>query len=173
MKYSLLIVALLSSPATVFAQDTTPAPVATPAPAAQETPAPVATPAPADKPASTYASDNIAPPTAGKGQLIVFRRGGFAGSAISCAVFESGKKLSSLPPGKFAVIDIDPGLHNFTVRSEATDIMRVEVEAGKSYYAQCTIAAGFFAGRPQLTPTDKSVFFAMGPKLKPVEKKPE
>lgn len=163
MKSLLFMLVAVSLPAAISAQDSS----APAAPAAQSTPAAPA----ADKPVSPYAADNIAPPSPGKGQLIVFRRGGFAGSAISCAVFENNQKLSSLPPGKFAVIEVDPGLHNFKVRSEAADIMRLDVEAGKIYYAQCTIATGFFAGHPQLTPTDKSVFFAMGAKLKPVEKK--
>jgi hypothetical protein len=117
---------------------------------------------------STFAADNIAPPASGKGQVIFFRKGGFAGSAISCAVHENGAKLTSLPPGHFAVLDVDPGVHSYTVQSEATDTMRLDVQAGQIYYASCTISMGIMAGHPNLTPSDHTTFFAMGTKLKPV-----
>ena len=91
------------------------------------------------------------------------------GSAISCAVHENGVKLTSLPPGKFAVVNVAPGVHSFVVSSEATDIMRVNVEPGQVYYGGCVVEMGIFAGRPTLTPADRATFFALAPKLHPVK----
>lgn len=118
-------------------------------------------------PVSTLPADNIAPPPAGQGQVIFFRRGGYVGSAISCAVHEGEAKLTSLPPGRFAAVNVPIGVHSFAVKSEATDIMRVDVQEGQIYYAQCTVKMGFLVGEPNLTPTDKASFFALGAKLKP------
>jgi hypothetical protein len=101
--------------------------------------------------------------------VVFFRKGGLIGAAISCAVQENGAKLSSLPPGRYAVIPAAPGIHNYAVRSEATDTLRMEIEPGETYFAQCKIGMGVFAGRPNLSPADQATFGRM--KLKPVKKK--
>jgi len=129
---------------------------------------PPAAQAPVAQPKSSLPADNITPPPPGQGQVIFFRRGGFVGSAISCAVHENGSKLTSLPPGRFAAVNVAAGVHSFAVKSEATDVMRIDVEPGKLYYAQCTVKMGLMVGEPNLTPTDKAAFFALGTKLKPV-----
>jgi hypothetical protein len=121
----------------------------------------IAAPAEPKRPALT-----VAPPAAGKGQVVFFRKGGLMGAAISCAVHENGAKLSSLSPGKYVVVAADPGVHQYSVKSEATDTLRLEVEAGETYYAQCTVGMGVMAGRPNLSPSDAEIFGGM--KLKPV-----
>ncbi|MCI4589770.1 DUF2846 domain-containing protein [Sphingobium sp. BYY-5] len=109
----------------------------------------------------------------GKGKIIFFRKGGLMGAAISCAVHEKEEKLTSLPPGKFAVVYAEPGIHEYSVKSEATDTLRLEIEPGETYYSKCSISMGIMAGRPNLSPSDKSTFDAMSAKLKPVEIKTE
>lgn len=111
------------------------------------------------------------PPPSGKGQIVFFRKGGFVGSAISCAVHENGAKVSSLPPGRYFVHAADPGIHNYSVKSEATDTLRLEVETGETYFAQCSIGMGVFAGRPNLSPATDQDFAARAAKLKLVENK--
>ncbi|HJQ17928.1 MAG TPA: DUF2846 domain-containing protein [Allosphingosinicella sp.] len=112
--------------------------------------------------------NTLAAPPEGMGQVVFFRKSVFGGRAISCAVHENGQKISSLPPGNFAVIAATPGVHNYSVKSEATDTLRLEVEAGETYYAKCSIGMGFMAGRPNLSPSDEATFEAT--KLKPVKK---
>lgn len=109
----------------------------------------------------------------GKGKIIFFRKGGLVGAAISCAVHEKGERLTSLPPGKFAVVYADPGIHEYSVKSEATDTLRLEIEPGETYYSKCSISMGIMAGRPNLSPADKAGFDALSAKLKPVEVKAE
>lgn len=163
---------------TAFAQTSQETAGATPAPAnppaaesaAPATPAPAAgAPSAAPVEAPKVAADNLPPPPSGKGQVVFFRKGGFVGSAISCAVREGQVKLSSLPPGRYFVQAADPGIHSFAVKSESTDTLRMEIEAGETYYAQCTISMGLMVGRPNLSPADRAVFFGMSAKLKPVE----
>lgn len=89
-------------------------------------------------------------PPAGKAQMVFFRKGGFAGSAISCAVSEAGTKISSLPPARFFVVVTEPGKHTYTVSSEAKDELYMDLKAGETQYAKCNIAMGFMAGRPKL-----------------------
>lgn len=116
------------------------------------------------------AADNIALPAPGKGQIVFYRRGGMFGGAISCAVHEGGIKLTSLPPGHFSVVEVDPGVHTYSVKSEATDAIRIEVQSGQTAYASCHVTMGIVAGRPKLEMSNKTAFFADGQKLKPVLK---
>jgi hypothetical protein len=109
----------------------------------------------------------------GKGKIIFFRKGGLVGAAISCAVHEKGERLTSLPPGRFAIVYADPGIHEYSVKSEATDMLRLEVETGETYYSKCNISMGIMAGRPNLSPSDKANFESVSAKLKPVEVKAE
>jgi hypothetical protein len=108
-----------------------------------------------------------------KGRVIFFRKGGLFGAAISCAVHENGAKLTSLPPGKFAIVEVEPGIHEYTVASEAKDTLRLEVEAGETYYAKCNVTMGVMAGRPNLSPSDQATYDAMSAKLKPVKQQGE
>ncbi len=126
-------------------------------------------------PGSAIAADAVAdtqtapPPPAGKGEVVFFRSGSIMGAAISCAVHENGAKLSSLPPGHYAVIVADPGKHAYTVQSEAKDTLNVDVEAGEIQYASCHVKMGIVAGRPVLNPATEAEF--KGHKLKLVEPK--
>lgn len=129
-----------------------------PAPAAQ---------AEAPAPAAKAAVGAIPPPPEGQGQVVFFRKGGFIGSAISCAVHENGAKVSSLPPGRYFVQPATPGIHSYSVRSEATDTLRMEIEPGETYFAECKIGMGIVAGRPNLSPSDQQAFAKR--KLKPVK----
>ena len=109
------------------------------------------------------------PPPPGKGEVVFFRRGTFVGAAISCAVHENGTKLTSLPPGHYAVVVADPGTHAYTVQSEAKDTLNVDVEAGEIQYASCHVKMGIIAGRPVLNPATEAEF--KGHKYKLVESK--
>lgn len=129
----------------------------------------ISLPAAANAPQGTIDADIIAPPPPGSGQIVVYRRGGFFGAAISCAVRESGTLLTHLPPGRFGVINIPAGVHNFEVSSEAVDVMRVDIRPGQTYYGVCAVQVGMFAGRPQLTLVSRETFFAIAPVLKPVK----
>jgi hypothetical protein len=111
----------------------------------------------------------IGHPAEGKAQLVVFRSGTLMGGAISCAVHENGAKLTSLPPGRYAVLDIAPAAHDFTVESEAKSTFRIDAVAGQTYYGLCTVGMGVMAGHPHLRPSDDKVFATMAPKLKPVK----
>lgn len=99
----------------------------------------------------------IPPPPAGKGQIVFFRPGGM-GLVLGCSVNEKGGKISSLGAGKYFVMVTDPGRHEFTVKSEAKDVLALEVESDETQYAKCRIKMGIMVGRPDLAPATEAEF---------------
>lgn len=154
MPLSRLTLLALCAPAIAAAQATSP--VASDVPAAAVPPAPAVAP---------MIAGRIAPPPPGQGQVVFFRKGGFVGSMISCAVHENGVKLTSLPPGRYVALPATPGVHSYAVKSEATDTLRMEIEPDETYFAKCAITMGVMAGRPNLSPSDEAAFTGMKLKL--------
>jgi len=158
-----LLLAAASAPA--VAQDAQPAPaVEQPAPAAEE-----AKPAPAEK-GGDEAAGRVPPPPAGKGQVVFFRPSNMMGMALSFSVHEGDKGIGKLGNGSYFVHVADPGAHLFTIQSEVTDKLTLEIDDGETYYVKQTIGVGIVAGRPRLTPSEKGEFDRL--KLKPSTKKP-
>lgn len=122
---------------------------------------------PAAASAEDRAAPTIAPPPAGMGQ-IVFYRSSRMGALISCRVHENGQVVNRLPPGKYFVQQTTPGAHEYSVRSEATDVIRVEVEEGETQYVRCAIGAGIGMGRPNLSPQSRADFDERGAGLDPM-----
>jgi hypothetical protein len=100
----------------------------------------------------------IPAPPAGKGQIVFYRTGTIMGAAMGCAVNEKGQKISSLGAGRYFLLVTDPGRHEYTVKSEAKDVLALEVEADETQYAMCRIKMGFMAGRPDLRPSTEAEF---------------
>jgi hypothetical protein len=114
----------------------------------------------------------IAPPPPGMGQ-IVFYRSSQMGMAINCTVHEGQQALSRLNAGRYFVHVTTPGPHAYRVRSEASDVLNVEVEEGQTHFARCSIGAGFLVGRPNLSPADLADFQRRGRGLDPMPSREE
>lgn len=180
-KSAYILTAVLLLPASALAWDrqavdpakqipaaTTEAPAAAPATGADA--ATTATAAKSEA-AATGAAQNslIGAPPAGKGQIVFFRPAKFVGGAIGYKVREGENVLGKLNSGKYFVAAVEPGAHEYTVHSEAKDILNLEVEAGETYYVQGTVTMGVFAGRPNLSPASQADFAAISAKLKPAK----
>ena len=170
---SLLVIALLC-PAYAYAQTEAAEPAAAEAAAAEAAePAAEATEAVAeeagDATAAPAASGSIGAPPAGKGQIVFFREKKFVGGGVSYKVREGENELGKLSNGTYFVSVVEPGAHEYTVHSEAKDILNLEVEAGETYYVTGGITMGVFAGRPNLSPSDQAAFDALAGKLKPAK----
>jgi len=100
-------------------------------------------------------------PPAGKGQVVFFRKGGLSGSAVACSVHENGEKVSSLGGGKYVIVVAEPGRHEYSVKTEATDALALEVEPDETQFVSCKIKMGFMVGRPDIKPATESEFRAM------------
>ncbi len=118
-----------------------------------------ATPAMAD---DKVAGSEVVIPDApeGTGQIVFFRPGG-AGFAMGCSVNENGEKISSLGSGRYFVLRTTPGRHEFSVKSEAKDVLALEVEEGETQFAKCKIKMGILMGRPDLAPAKEDEFRKM------------
>lgn len=139
---------------------------ATAAPAAPvAAPSAAATASASAKPAAA-SSGLIAAPPAGKGQIVFFRPAKFVGGAVGYKVREGAVELGKLRSGKYFVVAVEPGAHEYTVHSEAKDILNMEVEAGETYYVKGTVTIGILAGRPNLSPSTVAEFDEIAGKLK-------
>lgn len=130
-------------------------------------------PAPAAASPASEAATTVAPATgpgieASKdmGTVVFFRESNFAGAAVSFKVREGATELGKLSNGSYFVAKLPPGVHEFTVHSEAKDVLNLEVEAGEIYYLQGSISMGLLVGRPNLAPSDEATFNSMRSKLK-------
>ena len=99
-------------------------------------------------------------PPAGKGQIVFFRKGGLQGSAVACSVHSNGQKVSSLGGGRYFVMVAEPGRHEFSVKTEATDTLALEVEPDETQFAACKIKMGLMVGRPDISPATEAEFRA-------------
>ena len=115
--------------------------------------------------ANVKAAPEIPPPPAGMGQ-VVFYRSSQMGALISCRVHEGTAVVNKLPPGKYFIHQTTPGVHEYAVKSEAKDTLRIAVEEGETQYARCAIGMGFFAGRPNLSTQNREDFEKRGKGLK-------
>lgn len=110
-----------------------------------------------DKPAV-----QIPAPPPGKGQIVFYRTGTMIGAAMGCSVNENGQKISSLGSGRYFILVTEPGRHEYKVKSEATDVLALEVEPDETQYAMCKIKMGIMAGRPDLQPSTEEAFRKAG-----------
>jgi hypothetical protein len=96
-------------------------------------------------------------PPAGKGQIVFFRGSG-SGAIVGCSINENSQKVSSLGDGRYFVMVADPGRHEFSVKSEAKDVLPLEVEADETQFVECRIKMGILIGRPDLAPASEEIF---------------
>jgi hypothetical protein len=117
---------------------------------------------------ATSETPSVAAPADGTGTVIFFRASRMLGMAIGFKVREKEVELGKLRNGKFFVLQVAPGTHEYVVHSETKDTLVLEVEAGETYYVEGKLGAGILAGRPNLSPSDQAAFEAAKPKLKEV-----
>ena len=114
---------------------------------------------PASPPPKQDAATLVIPaPPAGKGQIVFYRKSTLMGAPVGCTVHENGKKISSLGVGKYFIVLADPGRHLYSVKSEATDQLALEVEPDETQFASCRIKMGIMVGRPDITPSTEAEF---------------
>ena len=124
-------------------------------------------------PATAVARDNAVPvvlpkPTPGKGQIVIFRPSSM-GFAIKCTVRENGAMIGRVGAGKYYVVEVEPGVHTLTAKSEATDTVAVQVEPDETSFVKCNIAMGMMVGRPNLSPAAQADFTSVAGKVSPMD----
>jgi len=97
-------------------------------------------------------------PPAGQGQVVFYRPGGMSGSAVACSIHENGEKVSSLGGGRYFIMNAAPGKHEFSVKTEATDQLTLELEPDERQFVACRIKMGIMVGRPDIRPSSEEEF---------------
>jgi len=82
---------------------------------------------------------------AGKAQVVFYRGSSLAGAAIPCTIFgENGGAITTMYRGKYTRVAVDPGPHAYAAKGDA---VKINAEAGQTYYVSCSIGMGIMAGR--------------------------
>lgn len=131
-------------------------------------PATILQPAMAAAPAVPKVAKTIPAPQAGKGQIVFYRSGG-SGMMLGCGVNAQGARISALGAGRYFILPVEPGALSYTVKSEATDSLTLEVGPDETAYVKCSIKMGIIVGRPDLALGSKADFDQRSPKLKYVD----
>jgi hypothetical protein len=108
----------------------------------------------------------LAPPPAGKGQVVFYRKPLFSLIPFNWYVREGGVEVCKMVAGTYCVAPTEPGTHTFEVHSEATDRLALEVDAGETYYVVGDISMGMIVNRPNISPAQKAQFDAISGALK-------
>lgn len=97
-------------------------------------------------------------PAPGKGQIVFFRPGSMMGMALGCTVREGLTQIARLGSGKYYVVQVEPGRHEYSSRGEGKDVLALEIEPDETYFVKCNIGMGVMSGRANLSPSDRAAF---------------
>ena len=157
---------------------------AEPPPSAPATEAPAATPpiAAASPPnassnaekagqAKAAASADVLIPAAppGRGQIVFFRPGRFAGAAVSWKLLDGATALGKIGNARYLVVTLEPGIHELVMDFGTKGSLRIEIDPDETYYVECGIAMGVLLNHPNLIPSTRDGFEAIAAKLKPAK----
>jgi hypothetical protein len=107
---------------------------------------------------SAAAPDLIPPPPAGKGQVVFFRKSSLMGLPYWTNVRENDVAYGKLTNGSYFVKTLDPGVHEFTTSVLGKDSMKVQVDAGETYYVQGKITMALVGYTIIMAPADAAGF---------------
>lgn len=120
---------------------------------------------------ATIQPDQVFPePESGKGLVYFYRERKFVGGAVGYNVKEGEQVIGAIKNGCYFFVQATPGSHTYTASTEASSSRTIEVEAGKTYYIECSVEMGVFAGHPSLKIVDEAEAKSVLPNLKYITK---
>lgn len=110
----------------------------------------------------------IEPPPRGKGEVVFFRARTLIGTGQWFKVRENGAALGKLSNGAYFVRVTEPGVHTYTAKTEpeAKDQLKLEVDAGQTYFVEGDLTKGLAIGVPDIVPSDRAAFDKASKSLK-------
>jgi hypothetical protein len=116
----------------------------------------------------------VSGPPKGRGQVVFFRDKSLLGTGQWFNVREDGKALGKLTNGAYFVQVTDPGLHTYTATEEPElkDRLKLEVDAGETYFVRGTLTKGVVVGAADLVPSNRATFDRYSQHLKLVHTPP-
>jgi hypothetical protein len=100
-------------------------------------------------------SQELKKPSEGKA-MVYFTRVEGMGFLINFKYFDGEKYLGKFNYGKYLAYECDPGKHLFWSKSENTDFLEAELEAGKTYVIDSEPQMGAFKAGVKLIPFDNN-----------------
>jgi hypothetical protein len=94
----------------------------------------------------------------GGGTIVFFREKKLFGAGARFKVRENGVELCKLSNGTFCVVSVPAGAHDFAPEQDAKETVKLDVQAGETYFVRGTISMGFLSGRGNLESSDRSAF---------------
>ena len=85
-----------------------------------------------------------------KGLVYFYREKKLMGAMISYNIKENEQIIGAIANGTYFYVFADPGAHSYTASTESDSSRTLQVEAGKTYYVECSVEMGVLAGRPAL-----------------------
>ncbi len=95
------------------------------------------------------APEATAPPARGQSRIVVYRDG-VMGAAVQPTVRVNGRETGTCTPNSAFFVDLEPGTHEVSAKTEVTRSTQVKAEANQTHYVKCSINMGFLVGRPNL-----------------------
>jgi hypothetical protein len=116
-----------------------------------------------------HGSIEIPPPSAGKGQIVFFRKKSVLALGQWFKVRENNKAICKLTNGAYCIYVADPGTHTFTAKfePELKDHLTLQIAPGDTYYVEGMTTKALLVGAADLSPSDKESFDLASKKLKP------
>jgi hypothetical protein len=102
----------------------------------------------------------IGAPPPGQGQVVFFRGKSLLGTGQWFNVREDGKALGKLENGAYFVQVTSPGPHTYTAKTEPefNDSLKLQVDAGETYFVEGVLTKGVVIGAADLEPSDRIAF---------------
>ena len=106
-------------------------------------------------------------PASGKGQIVFFRKKSLMGTGQWFNVRENGQALGKLTNGAYFFETVEPGRHVYTASTEpqSKDSLRLEVDAGETYFVEGALTKGLVIGAANLAPSTRAAFDAASKEL--------
>ncbi len=88
----------------------------------------------------------------GKARIAVYRTS-IMGFGVQPVVSVDGRKTGDCTPNAVFYVDVAPGSHEVSARTEVTEAITVRARANRVTYVECSIGIGLLVGRPHLVET--------------------
>ena len=78
--------------------------------------------------------------------MVFFRFGLLMGVVLGCTVHEGEKEVVRFGLGKYYVVVVEFGMHEYFIEGEVKDKLIFEVEGDEIYFVKCKIGMGVMSG---------------------------
>lgn len=100
----------------------------------------------ASGPKYSKVADSLPPIPSGKARIYFYRDASPVGSAVQSPIVLGGEQVGKSVPGSFFFVDVAPGDHEVSSRTETEKKLSFTVDAGQTRYVRSRVSLGAFIG---------------------------